>query len=803
MDSKAFAAALCLILCPGTGALAATHDLPVEAGLWSKKIFLQPGSSVSEDEAATLAIVDDPVMGPALSVGPWVSGRWGVRYQFEQPFAFTTGTVRGAFRSEGLAAHGLEVSVSWYQGSTRLHKITIPLGAADNWQTFELPIRNAYPGADSMSLGFGLSAKTNGRALFADITLDDSYAALDAATLPALTRPAPPAALAPATSVELIDDNGTWWLVSADGEPFYARGTHGPNWTKGDNVVADYFASLLQGAGFNTLGGWSSIYRWREANEEVLLPRGDGPLYVFQTENLSDPTTDYSHLENALGESTGGSGHAFPDPFDPDFVAYVNARYADRFTLVEDTPWFVGWSPDNEATHDDLQRYVYSAHASLAFRDFLSERYGGSIGALNSAWATAFASFDDILAQKPDPEGTAGPGYDDFSAFAVEIVREYVQVLEQAVAAGDTQHLVFSPQLALGDYTAWEPYLDIYAASFDAIMINMYPENALYGLSDGMREILDHVHAVTGKPIFVTEWSVPALDSGLYDDPDMLDFSWSKALATQAERAEHARTVTYDFYNLPYVVGTHWFKWLDYDDANRRANRGLSDTDGFLYVELWDALTDAHAALVAHESAPPGGNAPPLADAGADQTLIDSDGDGQEIVQLDGSGSTDPDGDPLSYEWREGGAVIASGATPAVPLAVGQHDITLSVSDGEAPQSSDAVRITVDPAPPPPTLAAPSNLTATVGGNGIALAWSDNSANEDGFRLFSGKKRKGSITYSLVATLGADATGFLDAAEADGQRYYVEAFIVVPDITSDPSNTVTAKAQKGGGRKPR
>ncbi len=798
---RAFAAALCLMLCLGTGVLAATHELPIEDALWSEKVFLQPGSSLSEEEAATLAIVDDPVMGLALSIGPWISGRWGVRYQYEQPFAFTSGTVRGAFRSEGLVAHGLEVSVSWYQGTTRLHKITIPLGTAADWQTFELPIRNAYPGADSMSLGFGLSAKTGGRALFADITLEDSVTPL-AASLPPLTRPPPPAPLAAASSVELIEDNGTWWLVAPDGEPFYARGTHGPNWTKGDNVAADTFATLLQGGGFNALGGWSSLYRWREANEEVLLPRGDEPLYVFQTENLSDPTTDYSYLENALGEHTGGSGHEFPDPFDPNFVAYLNAHYAGRLYLVEDTPWFVGWSPDNEATHHDLQRYVYSAHASLALRDFLSARYGASIGALNAAWASSFASFDDILAQKPDPEVTAGAMYDDFAAFAVEMVREYVRVLEQAVAASDTQHLIFSPQLALGDYTAWEPYLDIYAAAFDAIMINMYPENARYGLSDGMLEALAHVHAATGKPIFVTEWSVPGLDSGLYEDPDMLDFSWAKAVATQAERAEQARAVTYDFYNLPYVVGTHWFKWLDYDDASRRANRGLADPDGFLYAELWDALSAAHAALVAHEGAPPGGNAPPVADAGADRTVVDSDGDGQEIVALDGSGSSDPDGDALSYEWREGGAVIAMGATPAVPLSVGQHDITLSVSDGEAAPSSDMVRITVDPAPPP-TLAGPSDLTATVGGGGIALAWTDNSANEDGFRLYSGKKRKGAITYSLVVTLGADVTGFVDAAEADGQRYYVEAFISVPDLTSEPSNTVTAKATKGGGRKPR
>ncbi|MFZ4575468.1 MAG: PKD domain-containing protein [Phycisphaerales bacterium] len=96
-------------------------------------------------------------------------------------------------------------------------------------------------------------------------------------------------------------------------------------------------------------------------------------------------------------------------------------------------------------------------------------------------------------------------------------------------------------------------------------------------------------------------------------------------------------------------------------------------------------------------------NARPAADAGGDQTVVDSDNSGAEGVTLDGSLSSDGDGTITEYRWNEGVTVLAQGAaaTANVSLAVGVHTITLTTTDNDGATSADTTIITVEPAPPP------------------------------------------------------------------------------------------------------
>lgn len=94
-------------------------------------------------------------------------------------------------------------------------------------------------------------------------------------------------------------------------------------------------------------------------------------------------------------------------------------------------------------------------------------------------------------------------------------------------------------------------------------------------------------------------------------------------------------------------------------------------------------------------------NTAPNASAGADQTVECASHDGARVT-LDGSASSDADGDSLSYEWRNaGGAVVGTGARSAIGLPLGTHTFTLTVTDDDGATASDTVTITVRDTTPP------------------------------------------------------------------------------------------------------
>lgn len=86
----------------------------------------------------------------------------------------------------------------------------------------------------------------------------------------------------------------------------------------------------------------------------------------------------------------------------------------------------------------------------------------------------------------------------------------------------------------------------------------------------------------------------------------------------------------------------------------------------------------------------------PLADAGADQLVLDADDSGSENVSLDASSSSDPYGSIVSYSWSiQEDVEIGTGVSVTVELPVGTEIVTLQITDDDGAIATDEVKIIV------------------------------------------------------------------------------------------------------------
>lgn len=126
-----------------------------------------------------------------------------------------------------------------------------------------------------------------------------------------------------------------------------------------------------------------------------------------------------------------------------------------------------------------------------------------------------------------------------------------------------------------------------------------------------------------------------------------------------------------------------------------------------------------------------GGNIPPYANAGPDQSDEDLDGNGFEAITFNGTASVDLDGTITSYVWREGNTQLATGATPTVNLPVGVHTITLTVTDNGGATDTDTMTVTIVAGPIPTADAGANQEVTDVDNNGVEQVTLDGSASFD------------------------------------------------------------------------
>lgn len=332
----------------------------------------------------------------------------------------------------------------------------------------------------------------------------------------------------------------------------------------------------LRSWGMNTLACWSDV---------ELAENCDMPFIL--------PAERFCPIE--WGELSG-RGHgcwpmgAVPDVFDPRFEQ-ITEGWFEGLKQWRDEPRLLGYFVGNEQSWAFWRSpFAFPLHwaSRRAFVDDLRAKYG-TIEKLNDAWNTGFPGFDDLAGhQAPeDPPGISATGAADCGAFMRKFADRYFGRVRQVLHAGDPNHLFWGCR-----YLAFPPRAEVLAGAsphMDVVSVNWYlwhkqePEDAA--------EFLGRWHELCGgKPLAITEWSFECTDERRLACRNTIFDRDQRGRMTHA-KAEHT-------IRLPFVVGMHWFQYIDQPVLGRtqgdgeRANFGLIDVADQPHPEVTDAFTD-------------------------------------------------------------------------------------------------------------------------------------------------------------------------------------------------------------------
>jgi hypothetical protein len=416
------------------------------------------------------------------------------------------------------------------------------------------------------------------------------------AVLPPAPIPATPghpgiAGLDASGRVELVEVNGVWYFKSPQGRAFFDLGVNhfsypaANSWwdqlnpDRGVKVRKrwpteaqwqDDALNALKDWGFTSLGAWSWEGAYGKAGGRGILP------WVIFGFNTADENAYLLKDRNGSAIPVGGTSR-MADPFEPRWRDAISAQV--RSTLEGKNPSrIMGYFPENEISLGVVPLYAYAGTpaAKAAMCRWLTQRHG-TVAKLNQAWsegtaAFTYASFEAVVASLPDLTSAHEHSalMKDMEAFEDFMVETYVNAVVATIRQYAPNGIICSPRLPGEGLCDYKPLRHF--KKFDIIAVNCYGGESY---SSRQIESLKKIHAVTGRPVLITEWTVGTNDA-IHD-------------------GEHQANVYIDMEkqlsNLPFVVGMHWQMW--FSPAEGGNNFGLVDNDDSPYSPAFIAKVAA------------------------------------------------------------------------------------------------------------------------------------------------------------------------------------------------------------------
>lgn len=278
-----------------------------------------------------------------------------------------------------------------------------------------------------------------------------------------------------------------------------------------------------------------------------------------------------------------------PDPFDPQFETRARITVKTIADEVKNNPWCVGVFVDNEKSWGAMGSFeaqfgivihalkmdIAKSSTKAQFKNYLRNKYD-TVNALNAVWGTKLTSWSDFDAAVDVAEYTESVEQ-DFSMLLSLYAEKYFEVVSSSVTEFMPNHLYLGVRFADWGMT---PEIRRAAAKYaDVVSYNYYKE----GIHPEFWSFLEEID----KPSIIGEFHMGATDVGLLN-PGLIH------APSQQERARLYTEYMEGVVNNDYLVGAHWFQYID-SPLTGRAYDGENYNVGFVsvtdtpYTEMTDA----------------------------------------------------------------------------------------------------------------------------------------------------------------------------------------------------------------------
>ena len=363
--------------------------------------------------------------------------------------------------------------------------------------------------------------------------------------------------------------NGTWWIIDPNGSAFFIVGTDHVRYTGHSceklgyspyhkNCVAKFgsealwaadTADRLQTWGFNALGvAHSESMRHRGLPHPIYLGMGVGFAAI-----------------DSIPEKTWWTG--FPNVFSPKFADHCAATARRMCAPLKNDPWLLGYFIDNELQWDGRMGAAFGSlltdavakdagePSRIAAVKLLRSRHR-TIASFNRAWGTKARGFEELARFELPMTSVSQAALDDAEAFKQKCADEYYRITTETIRSADSNHMVLGNRFAGEPGPIWE----IAGKYCDIISVNCYRSLDLdrEKFSDGFEDLLDGWFERCKRPMMITEWSFPAMDT---DRP--CASGAGQRVSTQRERARAFSIFQRFLFSKPFMVGSDFFMWTD------------------------------------------------------------------------------------------------------------------------------------------------------------------------------------------------------------------------------------------------